>query len=153
MTAQIVSLHCILKNKLGQILSVSFSRDVITLNHIPNSPLPGLAEGLRDIQKGEQREIFVPAAQAYGFYDPNKVVHRSREEFEVELTVGSWVRLNSGSPSLKVIEVSDETVTFDGNHPLAGQDLIFEVEALDARPATAEEITENEVEMKTTTIH
>lgn len=143
MDAQIVSLHCVLKNKLGRVLSVSFSRDVLTLDESPTSPLRGLTKGLLNIKKGEKRKIFVPADMAYGFYDLKKVITRPREDFSEELAIGKWVHLREGSTSYRVIEVGSEFVTLDANHPLAGEDLIFEVEAMEARPATSEDLEEN----------
>ena len=80
MKAQIVSFHCILKNTLGQVISTSFNRDVIT--HLPQGEameVPALAAGLQEVKPGEHREISVSADQAYGLYNPALVRTVSRE--------------------------------------------------------------------------
>lgn len=149
MGIQVVSFHCTLKNSLGRVLSSTFNQDVITQASGDASLLRGLAEGLQDLHKGERRNIFLRADQAYGFYDPKKVITRTRDEIPESdsLRMGETVVIESGPGermSYRVVEISHEHVALDCNHPLAGQDLIFEIEAVDAREATAEEIRDAE---------
>ncbi len=148
MKAQIVSFHCVLKNKLGKVLSSTFNNGVITVTGGPGVVLQGLAEGLQNLRKGEKRKIMLSAEKAYGFYDPQKVVQCMREELPDHLTLrhGDHVFLSSDDGvgrNLRVIEISGDRFTLDGNHPLAGQDLIFEIEATQARDATADEMSAN----------
>ena len=113
--------------------------------------LPGLAEGLRDLERGEKRSISLRAEQAYGFYDPKLSVIRSRDEIREiggvdTLRLGDKVahQLESGRQLVyRIVSISGDSITLDANHPLAGQDLVFEIEALEAREATAEEISES----------
>jgi FKBP-type peptidyl-prolyl cis-trans isomerase SlyD len=147
MGIQIVSFRCILKNKLGRVISSTVNTDVITHAAGADSMLRGLAEGLRDLKKGEKRSISLAAPEAYGYYDPKKVTYRSRDEIPDggTLRMGDQVILESktGERSiLLVTQIEDDQVTLDGNHPLAGQDLVFEIEAIDARDATPEEIAD-----------
>lgn len=146
MGIQVISFRCTLKNRLGRVLSSTVSQDVIT--QAPDgreSLLRGLADGLRDLHKGERRNIFLRADEAYGFYDPGKVIVRGRDEipdFET-LRLGDMVLIESRSGERVAHRVADfdgDQVHLDGNHPFAGQDLIFEIEAIDAREATPEEI-------------
>ena len=142
MKAQIVSFHCIVKNQLGRVISSTFNNDVITQPGENSEYLQGLIEGLQDLQKGEKRRIVLPAKKAYGYYDPSKVVELSREEITTPLKRGDQVMMkrNGKEQQLRVIAIDDERVVLDGNHPLAGQDLIFEIEATQARDATREEM-------------
>jgi FKBP-type peptidyl-prolyl cis-trans isomerase SlyD len=110
--------------------------------------LGGLAEGLQNLQKGEKRRICLSAERAYGFYDPDKVIARAKDEFPrgEELKAGDHILIFSDSGqkrSYRVVEINGDHVLLDGNHPLAGQDLIFEIETVDARDATLEEIRES----------
>lgn len=143
MKAQVVSFHCVLKNKLGQVLSVSSNKDVLTHGSSTESCLKGLSKGLVDIRQGERRRIFVPAEEAYGFYQLDQVTQIPLDEFSVPPRLGEMVRLSAKGQPLRVTEIRNAMVTLDGNHPLAGQDLIFEVEAISAREASLEELCES----------
>jgi FKBP-type peptidyl-prolyl cis-trans isomerase SlyD len=145
MKAQIVSFHCILRDRTGRIVSSTFNQDVIT--HVDGGAgmLRGLADGLRDLHKGEKRQIFLRAEQAYGFYDPDLLMEVSRRELKdgEQVHAGSQVLTRSSDGELRtfrVVQVAGDRVTLDGNHPLAGQDLTFHIEATEAREATDEEL-------------
>jgi FKBP-type peptidyl-prolyl cis-trans isomerase SlyD len=153
MKAQVVSFHCVLKNKLGQILSTSSNLDVLTSTSTPDAPLQRLTEGLQGIRSGEKRRIFIPAEQAYGFYRLDQVIKMPLEDFSNPPKLGEHLRLSSESPSYRVTEIKSDQVTLDGNHPLAGQDLIFEIEAIKARPALPEEIGQPDLVTDTSMFH
>ncbi len=153
MKVQIVSFHCILKNKFGKILSSSINHDVLTGPSNGNDPqeLIALAKGLQNLTTGEKRSISLSAAEAYGFYDPKKVLTMpvgALKQFDGEKIVQTPVILDvDGKPrSFRVVEMNSDNVTLDGNHPFAGQDLIFEIETIAARDATAEEISDSHSE-------
>jgi FKBP-type peptidyl-prolyl cis-trans isomerase SlyD len=144
MSIQVISFNCILKNKAGQIISSTFNREVITASMVPCDVLKGLAKGLQNLKKGEKRSIVLTAEEAYGFYEPTKVILYPRKKLPRELRVGEFIAIASKSGvtrSYKVVQFHHDMVNLDGNHPLAGQDLIFEIETLDVREATNEEIT------------
>lgn len=157
--AQIVSFHCVLKDKLGKVISSTFNRDVLTSTEpSAEDKLPGLSKGLQNLKKGERREIVLSAGEAYGFYDTNKVLELSREDLSgaSELKMGEKVLYAGESKEAKlyrVINISKERVTLDANHPLAGQDLVFQIEATDVRQATADEIRESNSESSGITLH
>ncbi len=139
MRAQIISFHCVMRNKLGQILSSSFNQDVINQKDTGNDRLPGLVDGLQSVHVGEKRSIPVPADNAYGNYDPRLVIELRRSELEYGdyLRLGSQILRHHGhAPKqrlFRVTRIDGESVIIDGNHPLAGQDLVFEVEIVSAR--------------------
>lgn len=145
MKIQIVSFHCTLKNKLGQVISTSFNSDVLTGVQNENLQLAALSKALTDLKPGEKRKINLHAAEAYGYYDPKMVVtmpRKSLPQLKQKKVKKDFVTLKvNGRPrSFRITEINSQQVTLDGNHPLAGQDLIFEIEAVAARDATAEEI-------------
>jgi FKBP-type peptidyl-prolyl cis-trans isomerase SlyD len=147
MKAQVVYFHCVLKTKLGKIISSTFNHEVITQAGGSELILRALADGLQGLKKGEKRSIQVRADQAYGYYDPRKVMEFGRDEVPNGLRPGEEVVLRDESGedfNLRVVRISGDTVTMDGNHPLAGQDLVFDIEATDARDATAEELQQIE---------
>ena len=143
--AQIVSFNCTLKNKYGTLISSSINRNVLTSLPGESGLLNGLAAGLQQLSVGEKRSIALSAEQAYGFYDPSKVLlfPLKRVPDAAHLRAGQSLTIvgPSGEARIfKVMQVFGETVSLDGNHPLAGQDLVFEIETLEVRDATSDEI-------------
>ena len=146
MSVQVVSFNCVLKNLAGTVISSTFNREVITTVEGQPGILAGLARGMQNLKKGEKRKISLSAQEAYGFYEPSKVILVPRKNLGKDVRVGEMVSIVSKSGLIrtyKVIEIHRHMVTLDGNHPLAGQDLVFEIEAVEAREATAEEIAES----------
>ena len=158
MRAQIISFHCVLKNTMGKVISSTFNQDVITHIEDPGDLLKGLAEGLQGLHKGEKRRICLTAGQAYGFYDPDKVIVLSRRELQLKANLrpdGQMLTLlrDGERKEFRVVRTAGESVTLDGNHPLAGQDLVFEIETTEARDATPEEIEEAQAPAVTPHLH
>ena len=145
MKAQIVSLHCVLKNRLGKVLSSSYCNDVLTCAP-REGVLRGLSKALIDLKSGEHRKISLTASEAYGYYDPKLVLVCTRDEFpkRVSLKLGQALEVDDGAGIMRkyrVSEISHERITLDANHPLAGQDLVFEIQTVSARDATPEEVS------------
>lgn len=116
----------------------------------------GLSKGLQNLKKGEKRNISLSAAEAYGFYDPNKVILYPMKKLPKDIRVGQTVTIvgkSGSSRTYTVIQFHSDFVSLDGNHPLAGQDLIFEIEALDVRDATIEEISSASNGISTQLLH
>lgn len=148
MKIQIISFHCVVRNRVGTVVSSTFNHNVITHVEGHESLPQNLAKGLQNLRKGEKRQIFLAAEQAYGLYDPELVIEISRRKLSQNdlLRTGHRVITRSPDGKMKVFQVTHilgDRVTLDGNHPLAGQDLIFDIEATDAREATSEELAES----------
>lgn len=157
MKTQIVSFHCVLKNKLGKVLGSTFNHEVIAQSEGEGSMLQGLVDGMQDLRKGEKRSIYVPAEKAYGFYDQRLLIELARKDFSPgrELHVGDEILYPDfeGKPrNFRVSKVTSRMFLLDANHALAGQDLIFDIEATDARDATAAD-TEDEMSSEKGFLH
>jgi FKBP-type peptidyl-prolyl cis-trans isomerase SlyD len=144
MAVQVLSFHCTLKNKLGHVISSTFNHNVLTHSSDTQVPLKALSDALQGLRKGDRKEIFLRADEAYGFYHPDLVIVRALDEINVNspLKLGEEVvyATNGESKTYRVTEITPDAVTLDANHPLAGQDLIFEIEATESREATPAEI-------------
>lgn len=144
MCPQIISFNCTLKNAAGRLISQTYNREVLNaMAPGQGGTLSGLNKNLQNLKKGEKRRFAVPAEEAYGLYDPNKVILFPRRKLPKSVTKGETVNIvgsNGVRRAYRVIEFHEDFARLDGNHPLAGQDLIFEIEALDARDATPEDI-------------
>lgn len=148
MKAQVVSFRCVVKNKLGKVLSSTFNHDVVTAHQQGEDlPLAGLIEGLQNLKQGEKRRISVSAERAYGFYDLSKVIECPLACLEGRPAVigESLTCLYNGNPTqFRLVAREGDKITLDANHPLAGQDLVFEIETISAREARPEEIPGSE---------
>lgn len=156
MSPQIISFNCVLKNLAGHIISSTYNKDVLTSINDEHAVLLGLARGLQGLKEGERRRVQLSAEEAYGFYDPKKVVHFPREKQLRNVGLGKTVTIigrTGASRVYKVIALHDDTVCLDANHPLAGQDLVFEIETLSARDATADEVAAASNQMSEQLLH
>lgn len=111
--------------------------------------IPGLEKALEGLGVGDDLDIEFAPEDAYGERDPQRVVEIERDRLGFEPEVGAVVaaQLPDGrSQHLMIAAVSDEKVTLDGNHPLAGQALHFEVTVASIREATADEIAAGQID-------
>ena len=93
---------------------------------------------------GEKAKIDVAAADAYGNKNDELVIKVQKSQFpaDAQLNIGDVFQVNQdqGLPPFTIVELQGEEVTLDGNHPLAGQDLTFDIEITEVREATDEEV-------------
>jgi len=107
--------------------------------------VPGLEAALVGLCAGEERDVVVPAEAGYGEYDDALVLEVERGELPDPQAVSVGDELVAESPdgdelSLCVVEVRDDVVVVDANHPLAGVTLRYHVKVRDVRQATGDEI-------------
>ena len=108
---------------------------------------PALEEKLEGLDQGDTRTVLLRPEQAFGARNPEAQVEVERAEFPEDVAPGDCYEAEDeeGRPVLlQVLDVTDEAVLVDSNHPLAGQTLRFEVEAREVRPATELELLEAE---------
>ncbi len=146
MSIQVVSFNCILKSKTGQLISSTYNREVLAAQQIDGTLLKGLAREMQNLVQGEKRSISLSAQDAYGFYDPQKIILFPKKKLPRDVKIGETVHIAGTSGKIrtyKVVQFHDSIVSLDANHPLAGQDLIFEIDVISARDASIEEIAES----------
>ncbi|MBT0585790.1 FKBP-type peptidyl-prolyl cis-trans isomerase [Alteromonas oceanisediminis] len=108
----------------------------------------GLEEALSDKSKGDSFNVTIPPEKAYGERHENLMQAVPKSMFEgmdVEVGMSFRATTDGGDQSVTIIDVSDDEVVVDGNHPLAGIELTFDVEIVDVREATEEEIAHGHV--------
>ncbi len=139
---QVISVHYTLADKSGKTIDSSRGGNPLIFLEGAGQIIPGLEASLILLKTGDKKEIEIPYSQAYGAFDEALVYQDPREKFPKDIKVGDIFQVNHGDSHqvITVMDVSDELVTVDGNHPLAGQDLFFSVEVMDMRAATQEEI-------------
>ena len=100
--------------------------------------IKGFDEGVLGMAVGDKKTINIPAEDAYGETSPDKMIEFPRAQFPPDMTpeVGMQLSLRSQDGHdfpVVISEVKDEVVVLDANHPLAGKDLIFDVEVVEIR--------------------
>jgi FKBP-type peptidyl-prolyl cis-trans isomerase SlyD len=108
--------------------------------------LPGLEQRLIGLKQNDRREFIIPAAEAFGPYEPKQVQKFNKKYFPPEADFRAGQKVIPASSLLPldypfiVKEVKENYLVLDMNHPLAGKDLYYTVQILEVRPATPEEL-------------
>ncbi len=111
--------------------------------------IPGLEKALDGFQVGDTLDIEFGPDDGYGQRDPQRVIEVTRAQLGFDPEVGTVVQAqlpDGREQHLMIAEVDGDTVTLDGNHPLAGQTLRFEVSVASVRKATADEISKGHLD-------
>lgn len=111
--------------------------------HGASNIVEGLEKALEGKCAGDTVKVAVPPAEGYGEHEEEKVFKVPREQFDFEPEPGTVVQAQSPDGQavpLQIVGVEGDEVKLDGNHPLAGQTLNFEVEVVTIREATEEEV-------------
>lgn len=141
---KVVLIHYTLTNDAGDVLDKSSADEPLVYLHGGNNIIPGLEGALVGKQAGDTLNVVVPADQAYGERHEGLVQEVPREAFQgvenIEAGMRFQAQTDNGPVSVVVTSVTDETVTVDGNHPLAGEQLTFDVEVVSVRDANPEEL-------------
>ena len=117
----------------GTVFDSSAGSDPIEFVIGDHQVIPGFEDGVTGMTIGETKTITIPFDQAYGAYDDELVLDVPRDQFPDHITpeVGEALQLQQPDGNVITViisEVSDESVTLDANHPLAGEDLTFDLE-------------------------
>jgi len=140
---KVVSLHYTLKNPEGQTIDSSAGGEPLAYLHGASNIIPGLENALEGKQAGDKLTVEVKPEEGYGLTDEALIQTVPREAFQGVDDIQPGMRFEAqsshGPLMVTVTQVSDEGVTVDGNHPLAGMTLTFDVEIVDVRDATDEE--------------
>ena len=148
MTKQVLTFHYTLTDKTGKMHDTSAGAEPLTFLEGSGHIIPGLEKALLKLKQGDKEKITVAYAEGYGAYDQSLIYQVARTKFPNEqIQIGDMFQIGKGDryQIVTVVEVTDEQITLDSNHPLAGKDLIFAVEVLEMRPATDDEITHGHV--------
>jgi len=119
----------------GTVFDSSREREPLEFNLGTGQVIPGFDQALTGMKPGESKKVTIPADQAYGPYRDELVLVVDRAEFPAEIapTLGDQFELSQDGQSfvVNVTDVNDDSVTLDANHPLAGEDLTFELQLVE----------------------
>ena len=145
-----VSIEYTLTNDAGEVLDTSAGGEPLVYLHGASNIIPGLERELVGKQVGDELKVTVEPEEAYGEYTAELVAVLGRNMFEGvdELEVGMQFHASAPDGGMQIVTITaldGDEVTVDGNHPLAGQRLTFEVKVADVRDATADEIAHGHI--------
>jgi len=114
----------------------SAGRDPLEFTLGEGQVIPGFEQALAEMAVGETKTVQIPAEQAYGEHQPELVQEVDREQIPADIELAIGAQLQAQGPDgqvfrLVVTELADASVTLDGNHPLAGKALTFELELVE----------------------
>jgi len=146
---KVVSFHYTLTDEAGAQLETSRERDPMAYLHGYRNIIPGLENAMAGKDAGDTFEVTVPPVEAYGERNPDSVQRISAKHFSniKQLSPGQMVSLQTkqGPIQAVIVKIGRFNVDVDANHPLAGKTLTFDVEIIDVRDATKEEIEHGHV--------
>ncbi|BAZ68071.1 MAG: peptidylprolyl isomerase [Pelatocladus maniniholoensis HA4357-MV3] len=128
-----VKVHYTGKLDDGTVFDSSAERDPLQFSIGEGLVIPGFEQAVVGMTPGESKRTNISADEAYGPYRPElvMVVEKERIPTDVSVEVGQMLQIsqsNGQAIPVVVTEVSDSQITLDANHPLAGQELIFEIQ-------------------------
>jgi len=147
---KVVTIDYTLTDSDGAVLDSSKDEEPLAYIQGTESIIPGLENALEGRTPGEKFTISIPPAEAYGERDESLLQDVPREVFQGKeelLKIGAHFQAqdDEGMHTFTIVGVEDEVIQVDGNHPLAGATLNFEVTVVDVRDASLEELNHGHV--------
>jgi FKBP-type peptidyl-prolyl cis-trans isomerase 2 len=128
-----VRVHYTGKLANGKVFDTSVEKDPLEVVVGQSGLIKGFEEGLMGMKEGEKKTIEITPEDAYGQLIEGRTQEVEKSALPEEIQVGMALQANGevGTMVVTVKEIKEETVVLDANHPLAGKDLIFELEVLE----------------------
>ena len=146
---RVVSIHYTLTDDSGAVIDSSSGGDPLAYLQGHGNLIPGLERELEGKEAGDTLKVRIAPTDAYGDQDASLVQDVPRSAFgpnaNVQVGMQFHAESNQGARTVTITKIVDDTITVDGNHPLAGQHLNFDVEVINVRAATQEELTHGHV--------
>lgn len=148
----VVAIDYTLKDDQGQVLDSSEGQEPLHFIHGVGQIIPGLENALEGKTKGEELKVSIKPEEAYGEVNNDLVQDVPKAQFgdidPLEVGMQFEVETDAGPVIVAIDKIDGETVTVNGNHPLAGKTLHFDVKVDTVRDATAEELDHGHVHGK-----
>jgi peptidylprolyl isomerase len=127
--------------RTGETFDSSEGREPLEFTVGSGQVIRGFEEGVKGMSVGEKKTVEIPVEDAYGEKNQELVIEFPKAQFPTDMSpeVGQQLMMSNGSgQSFPVVikEVKEESVLLDANHPLAGQDLVFDIELVEIVPTS-----------------
>jgi len=145
----VVSIHYTLTNALGETIDSSVGQDPLVYLQGAQNIIPGLENALTGKAVGDALQVTVEPAEGYGEIRDELIQEVDRSAFQgvddIDVGMQFMAQTPWGEQPVTVVKVEGDQITLDGNHQLAGETLNFDVEVVEVREATAEEVEHGHV--------
>jgi FKBP-type peptidyl-prolyl cis-trans isomerase SlyD len=146
----VVTFHYTLRNEAGDVLDSSSGAEPLSYLHGYSNIVSGLEKALLGKAVGSQFKVTVEPSEGYGEREDEMVIQVPKKEWDLPEHVGAGEVVELQSPEghvvpAVIVEIGSEFVVLDANHPLAGEQLFFEIELTAIRGATKEELEHGHV--------
>lgn len=142
---KVAAIHYTLRDNAGTVIDTSDGREPLYYIHGIGNLIPGMEEGLEGKKKGDKLDLKISPDKGYGHKDPSMVQEVPKSAFG-DQPVKPGMKFSTGQGGVvTVTEVGQDSVTVDANHELAGVELNFQVEVIDVRDASSEELAHGHV--------
>lgn len=145
----VVLIHYTLTNDQGEVLDSSSGGEPLAYLHGSGNIIPGLEKALEGKQAGDKLVVKVAPADGYGERNDALIQQVPKRAFQgvaqIQPGMSFTAQSSQGPMQVTVTAVAGDMVTVDGNHPLAGETLNFDVEVTEVRKATLEELSHGHV--------
>lgn len=142
---KVAVIHYSVSTSDDTLIDSSYDHEPLAIIHGTGYLIPGLEDALEGHEVGDKFEITVPPEKGYGerFDDYVQTVPKEMFADIEDLAVGAQLRATTddGEQTVIVVDMTEDSITVDGNHPLAGMELSFDVEVIEVRDATEDELT------------
>lgn len=130
-----VKVHYHGKLTTGETFDSSEGREPLEFTVGSGQVIKGFDDALVDMAVGEKKTVQIPVGEAYGDRRDDMIVQYPRQEFPAEMMPEVGMQLNMSDNTgnnfpVVITEVQDDVVVLDANHPLAGKDLVFDLEVV-----------------------
>lgn len=119
----------------GQVFDSSQGRDPLEFTMGRGELIPGFEAAVQGMQAGDKKTVTIPAEEAYGQRQENLLfaVDRSEMPEHIQPEVGQQLQVKQDGQTavVTISELTDSTITLDANHPLAGENLTFDLEVME----------------------
>ncbi len=131
-----VKIHYTCKVTDGEVFESTHGKNPLQFTLGKDDILPEIVQAIIGMEPGESKTFDVSSEQAYGPHQPEMILEMPRNQLPDDLPMDIGQRLEfqrkaGGTQILTVVDANEETITFDGNHPLAGKDLTFQIELIE----------------------
>ncbi|UXI70372.1 FKBP-type peptidyl-prolyl cis-trans isomerase [Tahibacter amnicola] len=145
----VASFHYTLTDAEGRTIDSSAGGDPLSYLHGAGNIVPGLEKQMTGKSAGDKFDVVVSPEEGYGVRHDEWVQVVPRGAFQGVTTIEPGMQFQAHGPqgpmSVTVVAVTDDNITVDANHPLAGVALHFAIEVVEVREASAEEVTHGHV--------
>ena len=134
-TGDTVQVHYTGKLETGELFDSSRERDPLQFTLGNGELIPGFEDAVIGMKVGDEKTVRIPSNEAYGPYqeEMKMVMDRAKMPEDLELKVGLNLTLQGSDERrliVRIVDIAENTVTMDANHPLAGKDLLFDIELM-----------------------